>query len=277
MISIRYKNEFYIGYRTTPSCVSYAEGQVLVGKAAIRKIPLNPEQTIYGKISQLYQVHCEQFLDAKRMIGRRYYDKLVEKYANYWGFNVVEGPYSQPLVAIPLNGSRITMQPWQISQKVLEKMKETVERKFQTPIKDVVITVPAYFNQAQKSATIEAAKAACLNVLELITEPAAAAYAYGFGKDTTNEMNLLIVDLGGGTFDVVIIKVKNGCFKVIAIGGDTQLGGRDFDHMLMDYFSKLIQEKYGKDCLTRNLTRYQFSKECMRIKHDISIAAAKQQ
>jgi molecular chaperone DnaK (HSP70) len=125
-------------------------------------------------------------------------------------------------------------------------LKQSVENVVRKPIKNIVLTVPAYFDEDQRKATIKAAELAGLHVLELISEPSAAAYAYGFDQQKFSDTNLLVFDLGGGTLDVVIVKVKDGIFNVVAIGGDTLLGGRDFDNALMDYFVNIIEKKYKK-------------------------------
>lgn len=203
----------------------------------------------------------------KRLIGRSAIDEIIEQNRLFWTFNIESDKQLRPVVKIPRGKKQI--KPEEVSAKILEKMKQTAENSLRKPIGKAVITIPAYFNQAQRRATMDAAQLAELEVIDLITEPAAAAYAYGFHhKQFTN--NLLVVDLGGGTFDVVVVKVKNEQFVVAAIGGDTQLGGRDFDNALMDVIAASIKRKYKQNCFTDKKIRQKLLQGCIELKHVLS-------
>jgi heat shock 70kDa protein 1/2/6/8 len=206
----------------------------------------------------------------KRVIGKSSIDSVIDTSRKYWTFNLVQDPELGLSVEVNVNNETKRVSPEEISSYVLKKMKETAEKHTMTPVTKAVITVPAYFNQEQKRATVRAAELAGLEVPDLITEPAAAAYAYGFDKEQFNDYNLLVIDLGGGTFDVVIVKVKNGKFTVVAIGGDTQLGGRDFDNMLMNHMHKIILDKYQKDCFENKRTQQKLLKEVVELKHALA-------
>uniref|UniRef100_A0A914DY08 Heat shock protein 70 n=1 Tax=Acrobeloides nanus TaxID=290746 RepID=A0A914DY08_9BILA len=215
--------------------------------------------------------------DMKRLIGKDWGDQNVENNMKYWTFKVTDNE-NLPVVNVQ-HGDQPSIFPEKVSTEVLKKMKETVARVASKEITKVVITVPAYFNQLQRQATKDAAHVAGLEVLELITEPAAAAYAYGFGRQKFTDDNLLvkpsyhlILDLGGGTFDVVIVKVNAGQFKVVSIGRDTHLGGRDFDNLLMDYCTKEIHEKYKEECFNNLQKRQKLLAEVIKAKENLSTA-----
>uniref|UniRef100_A0A914QD30 Heat shock protein 70 n=1 Tax=Panagrolaimus davidi TaxID=227884 RepID=A0A914QD30_9BILA len=238
------------GFRTTPSCVSYTTKELLVGNAAKIKQDQNLENTVY---------------DMKRLLGKEYDPEIGKKMG--WPFVVKKGTDDRPSIHVKhLKESKI-VSPEDVSALILKKMKETIERNTGEKISKAVITVPAYFSQAQKQATINAAKIAELEVKELITEPAAAAYAYGFHNKNFENHNLLVFDFGGGTFDVVLIKVEKASFQVESIEGDTQLGGRDIDTVLVEHFAKKIEELHGTGVLEDKRLRQKLLKECVEIKH----------
>ena len=178
-----------------------------------------------------------------------------------WTFRINENAE----VEVNIDGRTKLIKPEEVSAQILTKLKQSAENVVRKPIKNIVLTVPAYFDEDQKKATIKAAELAGLHVLELISS--AAAYAYGFDQQKFSDTNLLVFDLGGGTLDVVIVKVKDGIFNVVAIGGDTLLGGRDFDNALMDYFVDIIEKKYKKKISENVKIMQKLLKECIDLKH----------
>lgn len=219
------------GNRITPSYVGFtAEGERLVGDAAKNQLTSNPENTVF---------------DAKRLIGREFKDTTVQNDMKVWPFKVVDKS-GKPHVKVIASGEEKVFAPEEISAMVLGKMKEIAEAYLGKEIKNAVITVPAYFNDAQRQATKDAGTISGLNVVRIINEPTAAAIAYGLDKKD-GEKNILVFDLGGGTFDVTLLTIDNGVFEVLSTNGDTHLGGQDFDQRVMDYFIKLYKKKTGKD------------------------------
>lgn len=219
------------GNRITPSYVAFtADGERLIGDAAKNQLTSNPENTVF---------------DAKRLIGREFSDTNVQQDIKMLPFKVVE-KNSKPHVEISTNQGNKVFAPEEISAMVLGKMKETAEAYLGKKVTHAVVTVPAYFNDAQRQATKDAGTIAGLNVMRIINEPTAAAIAYGLDKKE-GEKNILVFDLGGGTFDVSLLTIDNGVFEVVATNGDTHLGGEDFDQRVMDYFMKLYKKKQGKD------------------------------
>jgi len=237
------------GNRITPSYVSFADGERLVGDAAKNQATVNPEQTIY---------------DAKRLIGRNFEDATVQKDIKLFPFKIINKE-GKPVMSV--NGK--LYQAEEISAMILVKMKETAEAFLGKAIKNAVVTVPAYFNDAQRQATKDAGVIAGLNVARIINEPTAAAIAYGLDKKG-GEKNILVFDLGGGTFDVSILQIDNGVFEVISTSGDTHLGGEDFDQRVMEYFLKLIKRKYGKDISTDAKAIQKLRREAERAKRVLS-------
>ncbi|KXN70038.1 heat shock protein 70, partial [Conidiobolus coronatus NRRL 28638] len=193
------------GNRTTPSYVAFTEEERLIGDAAKNQSAMNPRNTVF---------------DAKRLIGRRFDDESVKKDRAHWPFTVVEKD-EQPLIEVSFKGETQQYTPQQISSMVLIKMKEIAEAKLGKDVKKAVITVPAYFNDAQRNATKDAGAIAGLEVLRIINEPTAAAIAYGLDTKNTEGKNVLIYDLGGGTFDVSLLNIEGGIFSVKATAGDT--------------------------------------------------------
>ena len=223
------------GYRTTPSYVAFAGKERLIGEAAKAQTALNPANTIF---------------DAKRLIGRDFGDEAVQKDAKTWPFRVVAGPGGKPQIVVEYQDQERRFFAEEISAMVLGKMKGIAEAYLGAPVGSAVITVPAYFNDAQRKATQDAGRIAGLKVPRIINEPTAAAIAYGLkNKDGGgDEMNVLIFDLGGGTFDVSLLTIDDGIFEVQATAGDTHLGGEDFDSNMVQYFLKEFRRKHrGKD------------------------------
>ncbi|PPJ54637.1 hypothetical protein CBER1_07673 [Cercospora berteroae] len=217
------------GSFTTPSFVSFTSEERLIGEAAKNQAAMNPENTVF---------------DVKRLIGRRFDDPTVKKDIESWPFKVVEEGENQPKVQVEYLGETKTFSPQEISAMVLVKMKEVAETKLGKKVEKAVITVPAYFNDNQRQATKDAGSIAGLNVLRIINEPTAAAIAYGLGAGKSDkERNVLIYDLGGGTFDVSLLNIQGGVFTVKATAGDTHLGGQDFDTNLLEHFKKEFQRK----------------------------------
>jgi len=220
------------GNRITPSYVAFtSEGERLVGDAAKNQLTSNPENTVF---------------DAKRMIGREWTDKAVQADIKFYPFKVIE-KMSKPHIKVETGSQgEKTFAPEEISAMVLGKMKETAEAYLGKKVTHAVVTVPAYFNDAQRQATKDAGTIAGMTVMRIINEPTAAAIAYGMDKKE-GEKNVLVFDLGGGTFDVSLLTIDNGVFEVVATNGDTHLGGEDFDQRVMEHFIKLYKKKKGKD------------------------------
>ncbi|EEB14908.1 Heat shock protein, putative [Pediculus humanus corporis] len=224
------------GNRTTPSYVAFNDSERLIGDAAKNQVAMNPSNTVF---------------DAKRLIGRKFDDSKIQEDIKHWPFKVVNDG-GKPKIQVEFKGEVKKFAPEEISSMVLTKMKETAEAYLGGRVKDAVITVPAYFNDSQRQATKDAGAIAGLNVLRIINEPTAAALAYGLDKNLKGEKNVLIFDLGGGTFDVSILTIDEGSlFEVKATAGDTHLGGEDFDNRLVNHFAEEFKRKYKKD-LTQN-------------------------
>ncbi|XP_001864910.2 heat shock protein 70 A2 [Culex quinquefasciatus] len=222
------------GNRVTPSYVAFTESERLVGDAAKNQVAMNPANTVF---------------DAKRLIGRKFDDPVVQDDLKNWPFRVVAGEDgSKPRICVQFKGEAKEFSPEEISSMVLGKMKEIAEAYLGGSVRDAVVTVPAYFNDSQRQATKDAGAIAGLNVLRIINEPTAAALAYGLDKDLKGERNVLIFDLGGGTFDVSVLSIDEGSlFEVKATAGDTHLGGEDFDNRLVTYLADEFLRKHKKD------------------------------
>jgi len=218
-----------LGNRITPSYVAFTETERLIGEAAKNQAAVNPENTVF---------------DAKRLIGRKYNDPEVQRDKKLYPFEIVEKD-SKPYIRVSVKGEKKTFSPEEISAMILTKMKEIAEAKLGKTVVNAVITCPAYFNDAQRQATKDAGTIAGLNVLRIINEPTAAALAYGLDKK--GEKNILVFDLGGGTFDVSVLTIEDGIFEVLSTNGDTHLGGQDFDQRVMEHFLKVFKKKTGKD------------------------------
>lgn len=242
------------GNRTTPSYVAFTETERLVGDAAKSQAAMNPENTVF---------------DAKRLIGRKFSDPVTQADMKHWPFKVICGPNDKPLIEVMYKGEKKQFAAEEISSMVLIKMKETAEAYLGKEVKNAVITVPAYFNDSQRQATKDAGTISGLNVLRIINEPTAAAIAYGLDKKE-GERNILIFDLGGGTFDVSLLTIEEGIFEVKATAGDTHLGGEDFDNRLVDYFMEEFKKKHKKDMSKNERAKRRLRTACERAKRTLS-------
>jgi len=213
----------------------------------------NPENTVF---------------DAKRLIGRDWKDPSVQQDAKYWPFKVVE-KNGKPNVKLTVKDEDKLFAPEEISAMVLGKMKDIAEAYLGKKVTHAVVTVPAYFNDAQRQATKDAGVISGLTVMRIINEPTAAAIAYGLDKKD-GEKNILVFDLGGGTFDVSVLTIDNGVFEVVATNGDTHLGGEDFDNRVMEHFMKLFKKKTGKDIRKDNRAVQKLRREVEKAKRTLS-------
>lgn len=250
------------GNRTTPSYVAFTDTERLLGDAAKNQVAMNPHNTVF---------------DAKRLIGRRFSDPVVQADMKMWPFTVKPGPGDKPLIEVTFKGERKTFAPEEISSMVLTKMKETAQEFLgkDKEVKQAVVTVPAYFNDSQRQATKDAGAIAGLEVLRIINEPTAAAIAYGLDKKNAGgkkDHNVLIFDLGGGTFDVSLLTIDEGIFEVKATAGDTHLGGEDFDNRLVSHFVQEFQRKYKKDLNQSPRAIRRLRTACERAKRTLSSA-----
>mmetsp|Transcript_111211 Transcript_111211/g.354214 ORF Transcript_111211/g.354214 Transcript_111211/m.354214 type:complete len:643 (-) Transcript_111211:167-2095(-) len=244
------------GNRTTPSYVAFTPTERLIGDAAKNQVARNPENTVF---------------DAKRLIGRKFSDPIVQTDIKLWPFKVIAGPADKPLIVVNYQGEEKTYHPEEISSMVLLKMKEIAETFLGTKLNDAVVTVPAYFNDSQRQATKDAGTISGMNVLRIINEPTAAAIAYGLDKKGAGEKNVLIYDMGGGTFDVSLLKIEEGIFEVKATAGDTHLGGEDFDNRVVDYCIQDFKRKNrGKDLSANHRAVRRLRTQCERAKRTLS-------
>jgi heat shock protein 1/8 len=242
------------GNRTTPSWVAFQEKEKLVGESAKNQYNQNPSNTIF---------------DIKRFMGQKFTDSGVQSELKHVPFEVKEGKNHMPVVCV--QNKEFT--PQEISAFILEKMKSIAESYLGKEVKNAVITVPAYFNDAQRQATKDAGVICGLNVLRMINEPTAAAIAYGLDKKHESEKNIIIYDVGGGTLDVTLLSLDEGIFEVKATSGDTHLGGEDFDTNLMIYFMDDFKRKYRKDLTQSKKAMAKLKKECERLKRALSSAS----
>ncbi|XP_055447945.1 heat shock 70 kDa protein 1A [Psammomys obesus] len=242
------------GNRTTPSYVAFTDTERLIGDAAKNQVALNPQNTVF---------------DAKRLIGRKFGDPVVQADMKLWPFQVVNDG-DKPKVLVSYKGESRAFYPEEISSMVLTKMKEIAEAYLGHPVSNAVITVPAYFNDSQRQATKDAGVIAGLNVLRIINEPTAAAIAYGLDRSGRGERNVLIFDLGGGTFDVSILTIDDGIFEVKATAGDTHLGGEDFDNRLVSHFVEEFKRKHKKDISQNKRAVRRLRTACERAKRTLS-------
>lgn len=245
------------GNRTTPSYVAFTDTERLIGDAAKNQVAMNPNNTVF---------------DAKRLIGRRFSDPSVQSDMKLWPFKVVPGPGDKPLIVVQYKGEEKKFSPEEISSMVLVKMRETAEAFLGHSVNNAVVTVPAYFNDSQRQATKDAGVIAGLNVMRIINEPTAAAIAYGLDKKASRkgEQNVLIFDLGGGTFDVSLLTIEEGIFEVKATAGDTHLGGEDFDNRLVNHFVAEFKRKHKKDISGNARALRRLRTACERAKRTLS-------
>ena len=245
-----------MGTRTTPSIVSFTDSERIIGVAAKKRMKSNYENTVY---------------DTKRLIGHAFRDKEIQEDMKMWSFKVTESVEGKPVINVTYKKEKKTFSPEQISAMILEQMKKQAEAFLDAKVTNAVITVPAYFNDSQRQATKDAATIAGLNVLRILNEPSAAAFAYGF-ENQSGEKNILIYDLGGGTFDVSILKVKDGSFEVISCNGDSHLGGDDFDNNLSKYVIEQYRRDIGEDVSTNRRMLARIRDACENCKQELSFA-----
>jgi len=250
------------GNRITPSYVAFPlddeNESKLVGEAAKNQATINPEQTLF---------------DVKRLIGRRYKDKSVQSDKKLLPFEIVDKS-SKPFIRVKVKGEKKDLSPEEVSAMILGRMKETAENYLGKDVSHAVITVPAYFSDAQRQATKDAGTISGLNVMRIINEPTAAAIAYGLDKQA--EKNILVYDLGGGTFDVSLLTIDNGVFEVVATSGDTHLGGEDFDQRLIKHFMEIFNKKEGVDMSKDKKAIQKLRKECEKSKRALSSTSSVQ-
>lgn len=242
------------GNRTTPSYVAFTDTERLIGDAAKNQVAMNPSNTVF---------------DAKRLIGRRFEDSSVQSDMKHWPFEVISDG-GKPKIKVDYKGESKTFYPEEISSMVLTKMKEIAEAYLGKTVTNAVVTVPAYFNDSQRQATKDAGTIAGLNVLRIINEPTAAAIAYGLDKKGSGERNVLIFDLGGGTFDVSCLTIEDGIFEVKSTAGDTHLGGEDFDNRMVNHFVQEFKRKHKKDLTTNKRALRRLRTACERAKRTLS-------
>merc|ERR1712230_39760 len=245
------------GNRTTPSYVAFTDTERLIGDAAKNQCAMNPMNTIF---------------DAKRLIGRKFDDPVVQSDMKHWPFKIVSDG-GTPKIQVNYKGEEKQFAPEEISSMVLIKMREIAEAYVGKDVKNAVVTVPAYFNDSQRQATKDAGLIAGLNVLRIINEPTAAAIAYDLDKKVEGERNVLIFDLGGGTFDVSLLTIEEGIFEVKATAGDTHLGGEDFDNRLVNHFAQEFKRKHKKDFTNNPRAMRRLRTACERAKRNLSSSA----
>ncbi len=241
------------GNRTTPSYVTFTDKERIIGEGAKNQSSINPENTVF---------------DAKRLIGRDFDDVTLQSDLKHFPFEV-KSKNNKPVIEVQYKNETKQFHPEEISSMVLTKMKETAEAYIGEEVKDAVVTVPAYFNDSQRQATKDAGSIAGLNVLRIINEPTAAAIAYGLDNHSV-EKNVLIFDLGGGTFDVSLLNIDDGIFEVKATAGDTHLGGEDFDNILLKYFTDEFKRKYRNDLTNNKRASRRLRTACEKAKRTLS-------
>ena len=242
------------GNRTTPSYVAFTDSERLIGDAAKNQVAINPTNTVF---------------DAKRLIGRKFDDASVQSDMKHWPFQVFSDG-GKPKIKVEFKNEEKTFFPEEISSMVLLKMKETAEAYLGKTVTDAVVTVPAYFNDSQRQATKDAGMISGMNVLRIINEPTAAAIAYGLDKKHGSERNVLIFDLGGGTFDVSVLSIEEGIFEVKSTSGNTHLGGEDFDNRMVNHFIEEFKRKHKKDISNNKRAVRRLRTACERAKRTLS-------
>ena len=244
-----------MGNRTTPSVVSFSGRNRYIGETGKKQITKNYKNTIY---------------DIKRLIGRDFNDKMVQEDIKSWPFKVEKDSKNKPIIIVEYNNEKKKFYPEQIAAMILESLKKDAEEFLGQKVKDAVITVPAYFNNLQRQATIDAGKIAGLNVIKLINEPTAAAIAYGLENNFKEKKNVCVFDLGGGTFDVTILEIDNKKFTVKAIGGDSHLGGEDFDNELIKFCIEKFKEDTDIDISHNQKALRRLKIACEKLKIELS-------
>jgi heat shock protein 5 len=242
------------GNRITPSVVAFTKEGRLIGEAAKNQASLDPTNTVY---------------DAKRLIGRNFYDESVQADAKLWPFKLINKD-GKPQIEVEVDGKAKAFAPEEVSSMVLTKMRKIAEGYLGQTVTNAVITCPAYFNDQQRASTKDAGSIAALKVLRVINEPTAAALAYGLEKKDQDEANILVFDLCGGTFDVTVLTIEKGVFEVSSTNGDTHLGGEDFDQRIMDHLIKMFKRKHKKDVSTDKRAIQKLKKEAERAKRTLS-------
>ena len=243
------------GNRTTPSYVAFTDEERMIGDGAKNQASMNPKNTVH---------------DAKRLLGRKFSDQHVQNDIKLWTFDVKDDGNDKPKIEVDYKGENKSFFAEEISAMVLTKMKEVAETYVSENIKDVVITVPAYFGDAQRQATKDAGVIAGLNVLRIINEPTAAAIAYGMDNKSSKEKHVLIFDCGGGTHDVTLLSIEDGIFEVKATAGDSHLGGEDFDNRLLNHFVQEFKRKHKKDISDNARAIRRLRTSCERAKRNLS-------
>jgi L1 cell adhesion molecule like protein len=242
------------GNRTTPSYIAFTETERLIGDAAKNQSSMNPKNSVF---------------DAKRLIGRQFSDQSVQNDIKNWPFSVVDKG-GKPFIQVQYKGDTKDFRPEELSAMILVKMKEIAEGFLNETVTKAVITVPAYFNDAQRQATKDAGNIAGLDVLRIINEPTAAAIAYGLDNVKNGEQTILVFDLGGGTFDVSLLSIDEGVFEVKATAGDTHLGGEDFDTRMLQHFMTEFKRKHKKDISTSARSLNRLRSACEKAKRTLS-------
>jgi L1 cell adhesion molecule like protein len=245
------------GNRTTPSYVAFTDTERVIGDAAKNQTNVNPRNTVF---------------DAKRLIGRKFTDSTVQSDMALWPFKVVKGDADKPMIEVEFKGETKRFAAEEISAMVLTYMKDISEAYIGKPVKNSVITVPAYFNDSQRQATKDAGAISGMNVLRIINEPTAAAIAYGLDKKGSGERNVLIFDLGGGTFDVSLLTIDDGIFEVKATSGDTHLGGEDFDNRMVNFLVDQFKKKTQMDMTDNPRAMRRLRTACERAKRELSVS-----
>ncbi|KAL4613951.1 hypothetical protein ACB092_07G019900 [Castanea dentata] len=247
------------GERMTPSYVAFTHRERLVGDAAKMQVARNPTNTVF---------------DAKRLIGRRFSDPLVQSEINLWPFKVNEGPGDKPIIIVDYKGTEMPFSAEEISSMVLRMMREVAEAYLGTTVKNAVVAVPAYFNDSQRKATRDAGGLAGLNVLHIINEPTAAAIAYCLDRmeSSIGKKNVLIFDLGGGTTDISLISIEKGVFEVKAVAGDTHLGGEDFDNRMLKHFVNIFNRQHKVGISENSKALRRLKNACEKAKKILSSA-----
>lgn len=243
------------GNRTTPSYVAFTDEERLIGDGAKNQASMNPKNTVH---------------DAKRLLGRKYDEHKVQEDKKLWTFDVIDDGNNKPKIKVEYKGDTNEFYAEEISAMVLTKMKEIAETYIGEDVKDAVVTVPAYFGDAQRQATKDAGVIAGLNVLRIINEPTAAAIAYGMDNKSSKEKHVLIFDCGGGTHDVTLLSIEDGIFEVKATAGDSHLGGEDFDNHLLNHFKQEFKRKYKKDISDNPRSIRRLRTACERAKRTLS-------